>query len=227
VNIAVGVALDPLGMARQWQPVASRTYGRTFDAKLVHWANPTSEVRETQPPKIKVNWDHTHEIVGTVAHLEKTRGQHLWAVCELYGDEVDPARLPELYYSVETDFRRDFTDVVITGIGLVEQSAQTGITPVKIIPGELRNANRHRTLERFEKEILEHAADAVRHRPAGAPIHVRDQQVELELERFNQRRLHPDAIPQLIELELERLNRTRLRPRIEHSAPYKGVLRVS
>jgi hypothetical protein len=66
-------------------------------------------------------------------------------VTERHGPEVDPARLPVLYFSPTTNALRDWvdhTDIVIEALGLVDRTAQTGTAPIRILAGSLHDRRR-------------------------------------------------------------------------------------
>src|SRR5262245_61759595 len=121
MNIAIGQLLDEEGLASQLsqQVVADRQRGFDVRTRKRHWATRARDVRRVQSARINVTHEHDPVVLGQIAHLEH-RGRHLWCVAELPGEEIDPEQLPELYFSVATDSRRDYTDVEITAVGLVE-----------------------------------------------------------------------------------------------------------
>jgi len=87
--------------------------------------------------------------------------------------------MPQMFFSVATDALRDYTDIVVTAVGLVDRTAQSGTAPIRLIPGGLHQAARDaHALPQIERRILAHADETVRHRSRGAPIVVRDPQVE-------------------------------------------------
>jgi hypothetical protein len=167
VNVGIAPLLDELGLARQVRAVGSRSRGRSFDVAWHHWATPAGGVRTVQAARIPVNLSHTSVVVGEVLHLE-CAGRHLWCVAEFPCPEIDLGER-ELFFSAETDSDRNGGDVLVTGVGLVEETAQTGLSPARFLPGALRDRGKWK-LEPVQRSVIEHAAVAVRKRRRGDSI---------------------------------------------------------
>jgi len=143
------------------------------------WATPSLELRTSQPPRIPVNLNHG-PIVGRVLHLEMGPGDNLWVIAEVrdHVQPVTPVRVgTELrhvatpwYWSLERISDSDWSDVVITAIGLTDSPAR-GLTaqPVTFRHGTANEAARNAT-DRHERDLLRRAADASIARRPGAPI---------------------------------------------------------
>jgi hypothetical protein len=180
VNIAIGQLLDELGLAAQHrlEVVPDRTIGFDVRRRGRYWATRPADVRRTQPGGIAITEDHSNVVLGQVVHLERRAGAGLSAVAEFDGPEVDPVRMPSLYFSVSTDSKRDFSDVVIKSVGLVERTAQTCTEPVRFIPGRIGQALRSAQLSSLERTILGHAQEVLRHRSRDSSITVYDDEFE-------------------------------------------------
>jgi hypothetical protein len=83
-----------------------------------------------QAPRIPVNLSHTSVVIDQVVHLERA-GRHLWCVAEFPGPEIDLAER-ELFFSAETDSDRDGGDLLVTGVGLVEETTSPLPRPVVV-----------------------------------------------------------------------------------------------
>jgi len=176
---AVGQLLNEDGLAMQInkQTVRSNTPGRNFDVETrkSFRATPANNVRSRQGERIPVNIAHRQEAeIGSVAHLEKL-GRHIWAVAEL-NHHLDPEA--PWRFSVETTstYERGSsvgTDVQITGIGVVAQTAMISLQPITLLEGGIReNARRLTYQDGALRDLVRNAATTLRER-RGGPIHVR------------------------------------------------------
>ena len=143
-----------------------------MQARTRCWSTPSTELRKHQPASY-LNLRHDHGLrLGPVIRLERDEGGTCWAVAVSEHDVPNDG----WYFSAETDANRDGTDVVITGIGLVERTAQTCLAPVNVLPGDLddyRRPDSRRHLGHVAGQILGHAAEHHehhRHRDAGGLV---------------------------------------------------------
>jgi hypothetical protein len=133
-TVLIGPILDRLGHAQQTR----RTQGH-FGLELRHetfWATSGDELRPVQPNIIPVRIGH-QEIIGELVHLERN------ASGTVYGVAVVDPEIPTdavIFFSAETDSNSDGTDVVLEGAGLVTESAQVALRPVRVLRGRLDRA---------------------------------------------------------------------------------------
>jgi hypothetical protein len=158
-TVIVGAVLDALGLAQSHGLVQGRDYP---EVRTRSWATPATQLR-SQQPRSWLNLDHDRSArLGPVRWLERDEAQTCWAVCT---SDLDVPDGP-WYFSAETTSTRAGEDVELTGIGLVVASAQTGLQPVVVLPGDLRDYRlrgaRH-ALDETASAILGHAAED--HRP--------------------------------------------------------------
>jgi hypothetical protein len=183
-----GVLADPLGLASD--SILEQGPDRP---ELRHraWATPAAEVRNVQDP-IRIDRDHDHRWIGELIHLERSARGDLWAVGHLdeaviqavnvwVGEEL-VAVDSDLYWSASRWSTPDFCDVIIGSVSLTAFPARNHAQPVTILDGALsyRGAERRWRLDRFDRELLERAADTHVGRERGAPLVVYDPGGEAE-----------------------------------------------
>jgi len=180
--VVVGQLLDQLGMAQRLEREVVGNWQIGFDVRTrTHaWATPADNVRRYQANKIPLLIGHDPgAVIGAIRHLQLA-GRHLWGVGEI-DEDVDPERLPALWFSAATDSQRDGSDVVITHVGVVEATAQCGLAPVTFLRGRLRYPEERQRwrLGECERKIVERAADMVRCRHGSeGPMVVYEEQAE-------------------------------------------------
>jgi hypothetical protein len=187
-SIVVGPVLDALGLAQRTYLVRGRDYPQV---RRRSWATPATQLRSRQPAS-NLNLNHDHGLtLGPIVWLERDEAMRCWAVCATEHDVPADRRW---FYSAETDSARDGSDVVLTGIGLVDATAQTGLQPVVVLPGRLtdyRLRGARHALDEVPATILGHAAED--HRPwqrdRGDTLAVHDMREHGQGER------HADAPP--------------------------------
>ena len=181
-----------------------------------------------QQNAVRLNIGHERSAVaGRLTALERdARG--LWATC--VSDELELLRdlATPWYFSAEARWRGTDVhpeDVELEAIALVRTPAANSIQPVEILVGSLNSRfDRQRwRLHDATHDRLERAGEQLRHRSADDPVSVWDHTPETE--RLLRRR---DWKPAELAMAIERANEQR-RPSapLRHSAPYRGVLRVS
>jgi hypothetical protein len=83
VTVVVGAVADELGFAKRLEAVAVRHAGGNFDAQWKFWACPAAKFNAVQSCEIPVVVTHDGPRVGTIAYLEQTLRERLWAVAEV------------------------------------------------------------------------------------------------------------------------------------------------
>lgn len=166
-SIVLGPVLDALGLGQSHYLVQGRDYPEVMTRS---WATPATQLRSRQPAST-LNLRHDRGLVlGPIVWLERDQAERCWAVATSEHDVPDR----RWYFSAETDSTRSGEDVVITAVGLVERTAQTGLAPVTVLPGALadyRLRDARRGLDPVAEVVLDHAA----HRAVGDPLYVHDQ----------------------------------------------------
>jgi hypothetical protein len=172
LTVIIGVALDQLGLAQRRYLARGSALRDRLEGRTRSWATPSTALRSYQPAS-RVNVAHDASLAfGHVAWLERDYNLRCWAVCATEHTIPPDHRLR--FYSVETDAKRDGTDVVLTGIALVDRTAQTGVGEVTILPGQLtdyRRPDARRRLEPVLAEVLGHAAHRGVRRGEGLQVH--------------------------------------------------------
>ena len=155
VTVVLGPILDALGLAQRRYLVQGR---HTPEVRTRSWATPSVNLRRNQPASwLNIGHDQARTL-GPIVWLQRDLAMRCWAVAVTGCDIPDGRR----YLSAETDSDRDGADVVITGAALVDATAQTGLTPVVILPGDLdeyRAPDSRRQLDGPARDILGHAAE--------------------------------------------------------------------
>jgi hypothetical protein len=210
----IGRVTDSIGAAEHrsygWEGKAAVEY-RRFEAL------PSVEYRTHHPAPLEVTLDHAGAAIGRALHLERSADDSIWAVAAVDYDDLLITRPGSLYWSPELRYRRDGTDIEVTGLSVTMNPATVGLTPLELYPGDAHQAAsyvkaRHRPAL---AAMLERAAEADRRRRFGDPLVVADPTAPT-----------PAARPWYLD-ELDQLDhRTSGREEIHYSAPYNGVLGV-
>jgi hypothetical protein len=157
-----------------------------------------AELRSRQEGPIALTLDHD-QVVGQVLSLARVRGGsvHAIAIAE-GGDELIELDTP-IYFSPTTDTRaRDGGDGRLIEVALTFHTARVAARPVVVKAGDVRkpgDRNRWR-LNGIAAELVPRAAEEIRCRPKGGPLHVRDVELEKALARENRNR--PSYIPRSV-----------------------------
>jgi len=136
-----------------------------------------------------------------VLTLTRIKGGAVYATAVTYGDHCDGfLELVDtpIYFSPATDTRaRDGGDGRVIELALTFHTARVAARPVELHKGDIRNrSDRGRwALRGLAGEIVPRAAEEIRCRPKGGPLHIRDLEQQKWLERENQRS-HTTYIPQ-------------------------------
>jgi hypothetical protein len=172
-TVVIGPLLDRFGHARQLDPV---TYRES------HWKTPAGELRSTQPTTIPIRLGHG-PIVGELVWLERDRDGTVHAAGVV---DVDLPTDLDLFFSAETTSFEDGTDVVVEAVGIVEETAQVGLRPLKVLEGRIDYPHQRArwNLDRFERGIAESAAGNYEQRRRHAhALFIRDREEEKANER--------------------------------------------
>jgi hypothetical protein len=168
----IGEAYDPLGHSWNFRSIN------------------TAELRSRQEGPIPLTLDHD-ELAGEVLSLTRIKGGAVYAIA-VADDRCDPfLEIDEpIYFSPTTDTRAiGGGDGVVLELALTLRTARVAARPVELHAGDIRSSSdRGRwSLRGIAHELVPRAADELRCRPKGGPLHIRDLEAEKRVERENER----------------------------------------
>src|SRR5262245_34058569 len=169
-QVVIGAISDKLGLASSWETVESRHHGRSFDVRRTHWACPSDKFAELQPADLALEAGHHGPRIGTVEHIERSRGGTLWIV----GQVDDGWDLTREDWQLSYDLNEKPDGYRLNAVAVVPKSATICLPQLEIRDGALHQAARHVVYQDGATgELIRHAAETQRTR-RGESLLIRD-----------------------------------------------------
>lgn len=215
MKVLAGQIADRLGHARQEQLSFDGQVASHYEQFL---ALPSTSYRDRQQ-RVPVTIEHRTRI-GRLEHLELNEDDKLTAVCSVDARIVD---FSEWWFSPTVRHGPGGTDIELLELAATRHPASICLTPIRVIDGDFRHRHvQQRLRDPRDRELLERAVQSSH---IDGDITIRRPHIEAR----NARLTDPVAIRQAVEEDFWRRKEQHPPPRrkLEYSAPYHGILRVS
>lgn len=156
-----GRAIDPTGIGSGVG--LRRVHSRAAYERTAAWRFDSYELRSEQP-KGTINLAHSGPPIGRICGIERDRAGSVWVTGELDDAPDWVFNGDPWYYSVESNSRRDGSDLVIDAVALVTRPAlgRAVLQPVEFFPGPLSRSGSWPTRWPVKQRIERARAGALR-----------------------------------------------------------------